>query len=184
MGNTLKTYRRVISILGVLTLVAGLAACTTAGPDIAASSDATPSRTPSATASPTVPADGAPAIDPAVTAAWAAEAVPTRASDGFIMAQNGRFQDDALGSFTLSMSTLPAGSYSVYLACRGDADTTVTLAVDNVEESTLAGGCSDVSQGMTFSTTADGATFRVLGDREAPVEWAFAVTGLLPGANG
>ena len=178
MGNTRNTRRTVLTTLGGVALAAGLAACTAGGtgtPAPTATSTATP------TSSPTATPTAEPAVDPAVTAAWAATAVPTSGADGFILAQNGAFQDGAPGSFSLSASTLPAGTYSVYVACRGDADTTVTLTVDNAEESTLAGGCSDVSQGMTFSTTADGATFALLGDSDTPVEWALAVTDLLPG---
>lgn len=48
----------------------------------------------------------------------------------------------------------------------------------------MAGGCSDVSQGMTFSTTDEGAVFTLRGDRAEAVEWDLAVTELLPGAEG
>ena len=181
MGNTRNTRRTVLTTLGGVALAAGLAACTAGGPGTPApTATATDPATPTAAATPTA-TTAEPAVDPAATAAWAATAVPTSGADGFILAQNGAFQDGAPGSFSLSASTLPAGTYSVYVACRGDADTTVTLTVDNAEESTLAGGCSDVSQGMTFSTTADGATFALLGDSDKPVEWALAVTDLLPG---
>ena len=181
MGNTLKTYRRVLTVLGGVALVAGLAACTAAGPEAGGSGAASPRSTPSPTGTATGPPS---AVDPAVTAAWAAGAVPSSGSDGFIMAQNGAFPDGAAGSFSLTASTLPPGTYSIHLACRGDAQTTVTLTVDNEEELALAGRCSDVSQGMTFSTTADGVTIALLGDSEEPVEWALAITDLLAGANG
>lgn len=163
-------------------LVAGLAACTPAAPEPSTGAADTASAAP-ATSDPTATSDPA-TSDPDATAAWAAEAVPTGGADGFIMAQSGRFQDDAPGSFSLTMASLPAGDYSVYLACRGDADTTITLTVDNAPDSTMASGCSDVSQGMTFSTTDEGAVFTLLGVRAEAVEWALAVTELLPGAEG
>jgi len=190
MGNTRKTYRNVLTVLGGMTLVAGLAACTAAGPGTAGS---TPSPTGTSTASPPPASDPAavPTVDPAATAAWAAEAVPTGGSDGFVMAQSGAFQAGAPGSFSLTASTLAAGDYSVYLACRGDADTTLTLTIDNAEPATdnagpatLAGGCTDESQGMDLSLAADGATFTLLGDSDQPVEWALAVTDRLPRAEG
>ncbi|TFD93348.1 hypothetical protein E3T61_04420 [Cryobacterium lactosi] len=168
-----------------MALVAGLAACTAAGPE-AAGGTPPPSATATGTASPTPAVDPAadPTVDPAVTAAWAAEAVPTGGADGFVMAQSGAFQAGAPGSFTLTASTLAAGSYSVYLACRGDADTTLTLTIDNAEPATLAGGCVGESQGMDLSLPADGATFTLLGDSDQPVEWALAVTDRLPRAEG
>lgn len=179
MGNTLKAYRRVLSVLGGVALVAGLAACTTAGPEAAGSGAATPSRTPSPTA--TAPP---PAVDPAVTAAWAAEAVPAGGSDGFVLAQSGAFPAGTPGAFSLTASTLAAGNYSVYLACRGDVDTTIALTIDKAEPSTLAGGCSGESQGIDLSLAADGATFMLLVDSDRPVEWALAVTDRLPRAEG
>ncbi|QYF73128.1 hypothetical protein [Cryobacterium sp. PAMC25264] len=180
MGNTRNTCRTVLIALGGITLAAGLAACTPGQPEPTASAPDASSASPAVTATPTPTAF----IDPAETAAWAAGAVPTSGSDGFKLAQNGRFQGDAPGSFSLTASTLPAGSYSVYLACRGDADTTVTLSANNDVGTTLTSGCSDVSSGMTFSTTSDGTEFTLLSDSEAPVEWALAVTELLPGAEG
>ena len=119
-----------------------------------------------------------------MTAVWAAEAVPTGGSDGFVLAQSGAFQAGTPGSFSLTASTLAAGDYSVYLACRGDADTTLTLTIDTAEPATLAGGCSDQSQGMDLSLPAEGATFTLLGDSERPVEWALAITDRLPRAEG
>jgi uncharacterized lipoprotein len=161
-------------------LVAALAACTTAQPEPTASAPDASSASPTATTTPAPTAS----IDPAETTAWAAGTVPTSGADGFILAQNGQFQGDAPGSFSLTASTLPAGSYSVYLACRGDADTTVTLSANNDAGTTLTSGCSDLSSGITFSTTSDGTEFTLLSDSEAPVEWALAVTELLPGAEG
>ena len=160
--------------------MAALTGCTPAQPTPTASAPDASSASPTATATPAPAAS----IDPAETAAWAAGTVPTGGSDGFILAQNGRFQGDAPGSFSLAASTLPAGSYSVYLARRGDADTTVALSANNDAGTTLTSGCSDVSSGMTFSTASDGTEFTLLSDTEAPVEWALAVTELLPGAEG
>jgi len=135
-----------------------------------------------------------PVDDPAVTAAWAAEAVPTGGSDGFIMAQSGAFRAGTPGSFSLTASTLAAGSYSVYLACRGDADTTLTLTIDaatgdtittdTAEPATLAGGCTDESRGTDVSLPADGATLTLRSDSGQPVEWALAITDRLPRAEG
>jgi hypothetical protein len=185
MGNTRKTFRTVVLMLAGAALVAGLAACTPAAPEPSAGAADTVSAAPTAPATSGSTATPDPATsDPDATAAWAAEAVPTGGADGFIMAQSGRFQDDAPGSFSLTAASLPAGDYSVYLACRGDADTTITLTVDNALDSAMASGCSDVSQGMTFSTTDEGAVFTLLGDRAEAVEWALAVTELLPGAEG
>ena len=180
MGNTRNTCRTVFVTLGGVALVAALAACTTAQPEPTAGAPDASTASPTATTTPAPTAS----IDPAETTAWAAGTVPTSGADGFILAQNGQFQGDAPGSFSLTASTLPAGSYSVYLACRGDADTTVTLSANNDAGTTLTSGCSDLSSGITFSTTSDGTEFTLLSDSEAPVEWALAVTELLPGAEG
>ena len=184
MGNTRKTYRTLVGALGGVALVVAMTGCTATGSDAGGGASATPGGTATATPVPSDTPTPTPTTDPAATAAWAAEAVPTSGSDGFIMAQSGSFQDDALGSFTLTMSSLPAGDYSMYLACRGDTDATVTLTVDNAPDVTLASGCSDVSAGITVTTTSDGAVFNVLGDTVAPVEWALAITELLPGQDG
>ena len=189
MGNTQKTYlttsfstaRTIVGALGGTVLVVALAACSTAAPEAAESS----APTASATATPTQSATPEPTWDPAGTAAWAAEVVPTGGSDGFIRAQNGHIDAGSPGAFTLQDNTLPAGSYSLYFACRGDADTTVTVAVVGDEAATMSGGCAGEAAGMDITTATDGATFTVIGDPGGEaVDWALALTDLLPKADG
>lgn len=188
MGNTRNTCRRVLSTLGGVALVVGLAACAAGQPEAAASAAPTPSATPTASAgATTTPAPGPssePGPDPVETAAWAAGIVPTGGSDGFILAQNGHFEAGPPGAFTVQLATLPAGSYSIYLACRGDAGTTVTLAVAGADASTLAGGCMGAATGMDVTTPAEGITLQVTGESGEAVDWALAITDLLPRTEG
>ncbi|MGY4858670.1 hypothetical protein [Cryobacterium sp. AP23] len=184
MGNTRNTYRTVLNILGGTALLAGLAACAAGQPEATGSAAPTPSLAPSASASTTATPTPETGTDPVETAAWAAGVVPTGGSDGFILAQNGHFEAGTPGAFTVQLATLPPGGYSVYFACRGDSETTVTLAVAGDDAATLSGGCAGESTGMDVTTTADGVTFQVTGESGEAVDWALAVTDLLPRTEG
>lgn len=179
----IRTARTALTLLGGAALVLALTACTPGETDAAGSAapttPSTPTTSPAATATPAPTSGG----DPAETAAWAAEAVPTGGADGFVMAQNGRMDAGSPGAFTMVASTLPAGDYSVYLACRGDADSAVTLTVDSTG-SAVTGVCDGASQGLDVTLPTDGATFSLLGGGGPAVEWALAVTDRLPRAEG
>jgi hypothetical protein len=174
MGNIRKTSPTVLTALGGIALVAGLAACSTGAPDVVGSIPAEPSGQTSGTATPMQ----TPSWDPAVTAAWAAEAVPTAGSTGFIMAQNGHVEAGQPEAFTLQASSLAAGAYSLHFVCRGDADTTLSLSDD--AGATLSTSCNDEASGMDISTQQEGATLNVTGGNGAAVDWALAITEPLP----
>jgi hypothetical protein len=174
MGNIRKTHRSPLTSLAGAVLVIGLAACSSDTPADAGSAAPTSSGAATATETPTP----TPSWDPAVTAAWAADAVPTGGSDGFILAQNGHIEKGQTESFTLQASSLPVGAYSVHFACRGDADTTVSLADD--AGATLSTRCTDEATGMDISTQQEGATFTVTGGDGGDVDWALAITEPLP----
>jgi hypothetical protein len=174
MGNIRKTHRTILTSLAGTAVIVGLTACSSGTPADAGSTAPTSNGATTATATPTQP----PSWDPAVTAAWAAEAVPTGGSNGFILAQNGHIEEGQTESFTLQASSLPAGAYSVHFACRGDADTTVSLADD--AGATLSTSCTDEASGIDISTQQEGTTFTVTGGDGGAVDWALAITEPLP----
>jgi hypothetical protein len=177
MGKIRNAHLTILTSLAGITLAAGLAACSSVTPADAGSAAPSPSEDSTGTATPT----RTPGWDPAVTAAWAAEAVPTAGAGGFVLAQNGHIEAGKPGAFTLQASSLAAGSYSLHLACRGDADTTVTVAVSGGEAATLSTGCAGDATAIAITTRAEGATLNVTGGNAAAVDWALAITDQLPG---
>jgi hypothetical protein len=178
MSHIGKTHRTVLTSFGGVALVAALAACSAGAPDADGSAPAVPTGAVDGETSGTAAPTQTPSWDPAVTAAWAAEAVPTAGSTGFILAQNGHVEAGQPEAFTLQASSLVAGAYSLHFACRGDADTTVSLSDD--AGATLSTSCTDEASGMDISTQQEGVTLNVTGGNGAAVDWALAITEPLP----
>jgi hypothetical protein len=180
MSAIRKTHHPALLSLTGLTLVVGLAACSSGAPTEAGSAVPSPSGSASDTASGTATPGQQPSWDPAGTSAWAAEAVPTGGSDGFVLAQNGHIEAGKPGAFTLQSTSLAAGDYALHFACRGDAETTVTVTVSNEEAATLSASCTGDAITADISTQTEGATFTLTGGNAGAVDWALALTEPLP----
>lgn len=87
----------------------------------------------------------APTMDPATSAAWAAEAA--------------------------------AGRYELRIACRGDAESTVTVTAESpgAPPAVVAAPCDSTTQAMPFTMVNSGVTVTTAVEGTQPVDWASVV---------
>ena len=105
----------------VLGAAVGLAGCTPG----TLTSDPGPTPTPTADGSEDLPID----VDDIPT--WAAQAVPQPGDPGYVDGYSGWVGPQTSPSLTEFAGTLPAGDYTVTLACNGDAAIDVALFADD-----------------------------------------------------
>ncbi|MET0955150.1 MAG: hypothetical protein ABWY68_04310 [Cryobacterium sp.] len=171
MTRTPNTRRTIVGAVGTLTLMAGLAACSTEATDAAgtvspsASANATPTPTPTHT-----PVEW----DPDASAAWADEVFPLTGTDQYVVYNSGQLAAARDGGSGVTAADTAPGTYELQLACQGDADSTITITATTAGAATvrLTAPCDETIQTDPFTLVNPGVTLDVSGTGDQPVLWA------------
>jgi hypothetical protein len=177
MGNTRKTCRTVLSALGGVALVAGLAACTAGEPEAAGSGAPEPnaSATPTASSTPTpTPTPTPTSWDPAAGANWAAETFPISGTDEYVVYTNGQLVEARASGSSITNHETPPGTYELQVACRGGAASSVTIEVTSPggASTRLSAPCDEEIRTSPYPVVEPEVTVAVSGAGEDRVLWA------------
>ena len=167
MGNTRNTYRTVLTTLGGVALVAGLAACSAGQPDAAGSASA-----PSTSATPTPTPTPTP-WNPDASADWATEVFPITGTDQYVVYTDGQLVQARDGGSSITNHETPPGAYELQVACQGGAASSVTIDVTNPggASTRLTAPCDEEIRTSPYTVVEPEVTVAVSGAGEDQVVW-------------
>jgi hypothetical protein len=177
MAHSLR-FASAVALSVASAAVVSLAGCTATGVPEASATSETPVATPTTTASPTAAADGSERLPLPVDDIddWARETLPTAGDAGYVSGFSGWLSQETSPNRSVTAQSLPAGTYTVRMACAGRSVLTVTaLGVDDAELASERVDCSaGGSRDFTVTTTSEGVS-TALGLESEPIVYAFSV---------
>ena len=166
-----------LTILLATGSLAALVGCSAQAPDAEPTGDAETGTTATPTAAATDGPDGSELLPVPVDDIrdWAAETVPTGGDDGYVSGFSGWLSQQTSRNLSSFDRTLPAGSYTVTVACTGGSTLSVRmLAADESELAAVDLDCSTApTQALEVTTPSEGA-YTDLALDSAPVNYAVA----------
>ncbi|TFD93347.1 hypothetical protein E3T61_04415 [Cryobacterium lactosi] len=175
---TESTRRALATGLTVVAVLAVLTACSAGSPG--ADDSSPPTSSASAAPTPTTPPTPTATFDPDAAPDFAEEVFPLTGTGQYMVYNNGQLTV-AEDSNTGVTTEADPGSYELRLACRGGADSSITITAVSAGTgpAVLTAPCDERTQTAPYSLEDTEVTLTATGSGDDPVVWA-AVLAILP----